>query len=87
VIKDRVSAVQVATVPKRRLVPHPNKLNLIVLFSTAYGDVTIGDNYHSDVSEESWGRLNRLLKRWWREGKAQIGWMQAGYGYQIVRDV
>ena len=88
VLKGEVSPIQVATISRRqRLVPHPNKLNLIILFSTAYGDVTIGDNYHSDVSGPSWKRLNRLLQKWWREGKAQVGWMQAGYGYQVTGDV
>lgn len=89
VLRGEVSPIQVAVVPRRRqrLTPHPNKLNLIILFSTAYGDVTIGDNYHSDVSKPSWKRLNRLLKKWYGEGRAQIGWMQSGYGYQIVRDV
>ena len=89
VLRGEVSPVQVANVSRRRqrLTPHPNKLNLIILFSTVYGDVTIGDNYHTDVTKPSWGRLNRLLQRWHKQGKAQIGWMQSGYGYQIVGDV
>jgi len=64
VLKDKVSPVQIVNVSRRqRLTPHFDKSNLIILFSTVYGDVTIGDNYHSRVTGPSWKRLNRLLKK------------------------